>query len=69
MASIIAKVISDRDMLVLDTQYLKYGFAKNKEYSTIFHLKQLKLYGPILEYHRKSFSDKEYDLNFSNIFY
>lgn len=59
-ASIIAKVIRDRDMIILDTQYPKYGFSKNKGYPTAFHLQQLKLYGPILGHHRKSFAPIKY---------
>ncbi|URJ26488.1 ribonuclease HII [Blochmannia endosymbiont of Camponotus modoc] len=54
-ASIIAKVTRDQDMIILDGQYPKYGFAQNKGYPTSFHLKQLALYGPI-SHHRKSFA-------------
>lgn len=54
-ASIIAKVVRDHDMIMLDVQYPKYGFLKHKGYPTVFHLQQLKLYGPILLHHRKSF--------------
>lgn len=59
-ASIIAKVIRDRNMAMLDIWYPKYGFSQNKGYPTVFHLKQLKLYGPILKHHRKSFSPIKY---------
>lgn len=55
-ASIIAKVTRDRDMIKLDMQYPEYGFAKHKGYPTVFHLKQLRLHGPILLHYRKSFS-------------
>ncbi|URJ30815.1 ribonuclease HII [Candidatus Blochmannia vicinus (nom. nud.)] len=54
-ASIIAKVTRDQDMVMLDIQYPKYGFAQNKGYPTAFHLNQLELYGPI-SHHRKSFA-------------
>ncbi|URJ24193.1 ribonuclease HII [Blochmannia endosymbiont of Camponotus sp.] len=54
-ASIIAKVTRDQDMIILDAQYPKYGFAQNKGYPTFFHLQQLALYGPTL-HHRKSFA-------------
>lgn len=58
-ASIIAKVTRDQDMISLDKKYPNYGFATNKGYPTAFHLKQLKLYGPI-SYHRKNFSPIKY---------
>jgi len=38
-ASIIAKVTCDQDMIILDKQYPKYGFAQNKGYPTFFSLK------------------------------
>lgn len=61
-ASIIAKITRDHEMIILGIQYPKYGFAKHKGYPTVFHLNQLKLYGPILLHHRKSFSPVKYML-------
>lgn len=59
-ASIIAKVTRDYAMCMLDTQYPKYGFIKHKGYPTFFHIKQLKIYGPILGHHRQSYSPIKY---------
>lgn len=53
-ASILAKVVRDREMKVLDAQYPAYGFAKHKGYPTQEHFKALKLHGPLAE-HRRSF--------------
>ena len=54
-ASIIAKVVRDREMKALDETYPGYGFAKNKGYGTAQHLEALKRLGatPI---HRRSFA-------------
>jgi ribonuclease HII len=40
-ASIVAKVIRDRLMVELDTQYPGYGFARHKGYGTAVHQKAL----------------------------
>ncbi|URJ31011.1 ribonuclease HII [Blochmannia endosymbiont of Camponotus sp.] len=64
-ASIIAKVTRDQDMVMLDIQYPKYGFAQNKGYPTAFHLNQLKLYGPI-SHHRKSFAPIKHRILYVN---
>lgn len=61
-ASIIAKVTRDQDMIMLNEKYPEYGFSKNKGYPTVFHLKQLKLHGPISGFHRKSFSPIKYKI-------
>ncbi|CAD83356.1 ribonuclease HII [Candidatus Blochmanniella floridana] len=61
-ASIIAKVTRDQAMMMLHTQYPKYGFHRNKGYATVFHLKQLDLYGPTI-YHRKTFAPVKYMLS------
>ena len=53
-ASIIAKVIRDREMKALDLQYPGYGFAKHKGYPTKQHMAALDELG-ILDIHRKSF--------------
>ena len=54
-ASIVAKVTRDRLMRELDAQYPEYGFAKNKGYGTVAHLRALCKYGasPV---HRSSFA-------------
>jgi len=54
-ASIIAKVIRDREMLEYDTTYPQYGFAKNKGYGTKEHFVALRQYGPS-PIHRRSFA-------------
>lgn len=53
-ASIIAKVIRDREMDLLDMEHPQYGFAKHKGYPTKAHFEALKVYG-VLPEHRKSF--------------
>ena len=54
-ASIIAKVTRDRIMKRLDKKYLQYGLGKHKGYSTKYHIKMLKKYGP-LTIHRRTFA-------------
>lgn len=53
-ASILAKVVRDREMKQLDKQYPGYGFAKHKGYPTPEHFAALKKHGPLAE-HRRSF--------------
>lgn len=53
-ASIIAKVIRDREMELLDMEHPQYGFAKHKGYPTKAHVEALELHGVLPEY-RKSF--------------
>ena len=53
-ASVIAKVVRDRIMLDLDTQYPQYGFASHKGYGTSGHLECLRRYGACKE-HRTTF--------------
>lgn len=53
-ASIVAKVVRDRQMLDLDARYPEYGFARNKGYGTREHIEALRKYGPCPE-HRRSF--------------
>ncbi len=55
-ASIIAKVTRDREMIEIDKQYPKYGFAKHKGYITAAHTAALAEFGPCVE-HRRSFSN------------
>ncbi len=54
-ASILAKVIRDREMVELDKVFPEYGFAKHKGYPTAYHLEKLTLHGAT-EFHRKSFA-------------
>ncbi|RAU17156.1 ribonuclease HII [Nitrincola tibetensis] len=53
-ASILAKVVRDREMQELDGRYPMYGFAQHKGYPTKAHLMALSEHGPIAE-HRRSF--------------
>ena len=53
-ASVIAKVVRDEHMLVLDQTYPGYGFAKHKGYGTQMHIESLFELGPCAE-HRYSF--------------
>ena len=53
-ASILAKTARDAEMVVLDKQFPRYGFANHKGYSTPEHLAALKLFGPC-EIHRRTF--------------
>ena len=53
-ASIVAKVIRDRQMIELDRQYPEYGFARNKGYGTKEHIEALRRFGPC-HLHRRSF--------------
>lgn len=53
-ASIVAKVLRDRFMLLLDKHYPMYGFAGHKGYPTASHIEALTLHGPCRA-HRISF--------------
>ncbi|ABZ77516.1 Ribonuclease H [Shewanella halifaxensis HAW-EB4] len=53
-ASIIAKVVRDREMDALALQYPEYGFDKHKGYPTKAHFEALTQHG-VLPEHRKSF--------------
>ncbi|WP_394200390.1 ribonuclease HII [Shewanella waksmanii] len=53
-ASIIAKVVRDREMAQLDERYPQYGFAKHKGYPTKAHFEALATHGVLAE-HRRSF--------------
>lgn len=53
-ASIVAKVIRDRQMAEMDKLYPEYGFIRNKGYGTREHIEALKKYGPC-PIHRRSF--------------
>lgn len=54
-ASILAKVVRDREMVELDRQFPDYGFAAHKGYPTREHLDALERVGPC-EHHRRSFA-------------
>lgn len=54
-ASIVAKVLRDREMAELDQQYPGYGFATHKGYGTAVHLKALRKLRPC-PIHRISFA-------------
>jgi ribonuclease HII len=54
-ASILAKVVRDREMIEFDKQYPGYGLAEHKGYPTKFHMDALIRLG-ITEIHRKSFA-------------
>lgn len=53
-ASILAKVVRDREMLELDLRYPGYGFSRHKGYPTPDHLEALRALGPSA-IHRRSF--------------
>ena len=54
-ASIIAKVVRDREMVEFEQKYPGYGFAKNKGYGTAQHMEALKRLGATA-IHRRSFA-------------
>lgn len=53
-ASIIAKVVRDREMAELDAQFPEYGLAQHKGYPTPVHLEALNRHGATV-HHRRSF--------------
>jgi ribonuclease HII len=53
-ASVIAKVVRDRWMVVLDARHPGYGFAKSKGYGSAAHMEALRSLGPS-PVHRRSF--------------
>ena len=57
LASIIAKVSRDRQMINLHKKYPKYGFEKHKGYGTKKHFKAIRKYGPS-KIHRLTFLKK-----------
>jgi ribonuclease HII len=54
-ASIVAKVLRDRLMLMLDKKYPHYGLAKHKGYPTAQHMQALRSHG-VSRIHRKTFA-------------
>ena len=61
-ASILAKVVRDRQMQALHLQFPEYGFARHKGYPTPEHLEALARLGPLPE-HRRSFRPVREHLN------
>ena len=53
-ASIVAKVLRDRIMKILNAKYPVYNFAQNKGYGTKFHMQALKDFG-MSDIHRRTF--------------
>ncbi len=53
-ASIVAKVLRDREMVRLHKKYPRYGFGKHMGYGTQLHRDAIQKYGPS-KIHRKSF--------------
>ena len=53
-ASIVAKVLRDRLMVMLDRKYPAYGLSKHKGYPTAAHVKALREHG-VSRIHRRSF--------------
>lgn len=54
-ASVVAKVIRDKEMYELDKVYPMYDLAKNKGYGTKKHLQAIEEYG-ITKYHRLTYA-------------
>ena len=57
MASIIAKVERDAEMVAYHTKYPKYQFDKHKGYGTLVHRTAIQQYGPC-RIHRKRYLTK-----------
>lgn len=53
-ASIVAKVVRDKEMIELHNKHPEYGFDGHKGYPTKQHMQALEKHGPLTE-HRKSF--------------
>lgn len=53
-ASILAKVVRDEEMLVMDARFPGYGFAKHKGYPVVMHREALRTLGPC-PIHRRSY--------------
>ncbi|MCD6532689.1 MAG: ribonuclease HII [Deltaproteobacteria bacterium] len=60
VASIIAKVVRDRQMLYYNSRFPEYGFARHKGYGTVVHRRALSRYGPCA-LHRRTFRYKIVD--------
>lgn len=57
LASIVAKVLRDREVSEFAKEYPQYGFEKHKGYGTKFHMDAISKYG-LTDLHRKSFLKK-----------
>lgn len=57
LASVVAKVTRDREMVKLSRQFPQYGFEIHKGYGTRFHYEKIKEFG-VSEIHRRSFLHK-----------
>ena len=55
VASILAKIVRDAEMLVLHARFPQYGFDQHKGYPTPEHFERLLRHGPC-EIHRRSFA-------------
>ena len=55
LASVIAKVLRDQEMVMLSRTYVGYGFSRNKGYGTAEHRMGIAQHG-ICEIHRKSYA-------------
>jgi ribonuclease HII len=64
-ASIVAKVVRDREMIALAKMYPKYGFDRHKGYGTREHMEALRRFGPLPE-HRTSFAPVRKALRYLN---
>jgi ribonuclease HII len=56
-ASILAKVVRDRQMEILHGEYPEYGFDAHKGYATAFHRAAIQVHG-LTPLHRKSFCSR-----------
>lgn len=54
-ASILAKVVRDQEMEMLDKIYPQFGFAQHKGYPTKAHFAAIEQYG-VIDQHRRSFA-------------
>ena len=54
-ASILAKVTRDHQMVELDQQFPKFGFAKHKGYPTKAHFEAIATHG-VIDQHRRSYA-------------
>ena len=61
-ASVIAKVIRDREMYDLDEKYPMYGFKSHKGYPTKKHIEAINTYG-LIEGYRKTYGPVEKIIN------
>jgi len=56
-ASVVAKVVRDRQMVYYDRRFPVYGFARHKGYATVAHRRAVQCHGPCI-LHRSSFRFK-----------